>query len=107
MPSGGRKAFARRGIARVDIAAAVAIGGHEPAWLSGHRRQTPVVSLHQVGVDGLVRQVDEERLFRRAVDESLDVVGQEIGRIAGGVHALPIDVQRRIDGFPWPGRATQ
>ena len=47
------------------IAATVAIGGNEPTWLAGHRGQAPVISLHQVGVDGFVRQVHEERLFRR------------------------------------------
>ena len=54
-------------------------------------------------MDRLVRQIDEERLIGRAIDESLNVVGEQIGRVALGLHPLAIDIQRRIDRFALAG----
>jgi hypothetical protein len=44
-------------------------------------------------MDGLVSQVHEERTIRRTVDEPLHIVGEQVGRVTPGVHALAVDIQ--------------
>ena len=75
------------------------LGGDEPAGLAGQRREAAVVVLDDVGMDRLVGEIDEEGGVAGAVDEALDVIGEEIGGVALGLHPRAIDVQRRVDGL--------
>ena len=84
-----------------DVATAVALGGHEASWLIRDWHQTPIVTLNDIGMDGLVSQVHEERTIRRTVEinESLDIVGEQVGRVTLRVYPLAVDIQRGVDRF--------
>ncbi len=84
------------------IAPAVALGGHESSRLTGDGPKAPVVALNHIGMNRFVSQVHEERLIGGTVDESLDVVGEQVGRVPLGLYSFTIDIQRRVDGFPLP-----
>ena len=58
------------------------VGGHESAWLVTHLRQTPIVLLLDIWVDGFVRQIGEERLRAGGADKLFNVVGQKICDVA-------------------------
>ena len=75
------------------------LGGDEAAGLAGQRREAAVVVLDDVGMDRLVGEIDEERRVARPIDEALDVVGEQVGGVALGLHPL---CRRRSATGRWP-----
>ena len=83
-----------------QVTVTVPLGGHESSGLSRQRHHGSVVTLDHVRMNRFVRQVREEWPLPGILDEPFDVIGEQIGRIAGSAHAPAVDVQRRIDGLP-------
>jgi hypothetical protein len=72
---------------------------HETLGLALHAAGAAVVTLHDVGVHGLVREVDEERLPARLLDEAQHLLGQQVGHVTLLDRARAVDVERGVDGL--------
>jgi hypothetical protein len=87
----------------------VPIRGHEAARLALERLQAAIVLLDDVGMNRLVRQLDEERAVRRPIDEALNVVGEQVGRVRVpfSYTRFPSTLSDGSIASPWPRIATR
>ena len=87
----------------VLVSPAMTLRRDEPARLSRHRAEAAVVPLHDVRVDGLVREIGEKRLAAGLLDELFDVIGEDVGDVPLGLEPCAVDVEMRIDRLALAG----
>ncbi len=81
----------------IRVPATIARGGDEPRGLRRERGDAAVVTLHDVRVQRLVREEEQERLLPRLLHEVDGEVGEHVGDVALHLLPLPVDVELRVD----------